>query len=158
MLQNFSEVCLGAETSSVVPLSLNARLLNAAASLPWTQQCVSPPRGRLESSSRVSFKVKFAQAPTWPVCDVGLSKCTRGKGVGLWRECDRRGVLFCHVCDELRLEGVVTLVHALPVFIWIPPCDACQCHATSVLALYIGHQCCSPFVHSATPLLCIGSL
>ena len=44
------------------PCSLNAcRLLQQL--LPWTQQCVSPPRGRLESSSRASFKVNFACLP-----------------------------------------------------------------------------------------------
>ena len=29
--------------------------------------------------------------------------------MGFWRECDRRDVLFCHVCGELRLEGVVSV-------------------------------------------------
>ena len=55
------------------------------------------------------YEVNFAQAPAWTLrgC-VGLSECARVMGVGLWRECDRVGVLSCRVSEELRLEASVS--------------------------------------------------
>ena len=106
---------------SAVPLSLNACLLLPQL-LPWTQQCVSPPRGRLESSSRVSFQVKFACLPWTLLEDESCGSVRRkwGRGTGAFGRVWVCGAVVC--AWSVQREGVLTLVHALPVFIsgWIP--------------------------------------